>query len=370
MNFQVASDPEYFDKNWNILQLAICEIFKCYHNARHLSFAELHRHAYYMVLYNFGEKLYSGLVTTMTSHLREIARSLEDTQGISFLEEFNTKWNDYNKSLAFLRDILRYMERTYIPSTKKTPVYELGLNLWRENVIYSNQIRTRLSNTLLEFVFKERAGEDVNRELIRNVTKMLIDLGPSVYEQEFETPFLQVLAESYKAESEKYIECCDCEDYLKKVERCLTEETDRIHYLDPKTEKKIINAIEKEMIENPMLRLINMENSGFVNMLCGNKYEDLERMYNLFRRVPDGLLKIQEAMISHIRVSVDKLVTDPKRLEDPVEFLQRLLDDKDKYDKIINMAFSNDKFLRNAFNSLFEFFTNLKLEKALKLEAF
>jgi len=325
------------------------------------------RHAYYMVLYNFGEKLYSGLDATMTSHLKDIARSVEATQGISFLEELNTKWNDYYKSLPFLRDILRYMERTYIPSTKKTPVYELGLNLWRENVIYSNQIRTRLSNTLLEFVFKERAGEDVNRELIRNVTKMLMDLGPSVYEQVFETPFLQVLAESYKAESQKYIECCDCGDYLKKVERCLNEETDRVHYLDPTTEKKIINAIEKEMIENPMLRLIHMENSGLVNMLCDNKYEDLGRMYNLFRRVPDDPLKIQ-VMISHIRVSVNKLVTDPKRLEDPVQFLQRLLDDKDKYDKIINLAFSNDKFFRNAFKSLFEFFTNLKLEKSLKLE--
>ncbi|KEH22315.1 cullin-3A-like protein [Medicago truncatula] len=327
MNFRVVSDPKYFDKNWNILQHAIREIFKCNDNARHLSFAELHRHAYYMVLHNFGDKLYSGLVATMTSHLQEIARSLEATQGSSFMEELNTKWNDYYKSLPFLSDILRYMERTYIPSTKKTPVYELGLNLWRENVIYSNQIRTRLSNTLLEFVFKERAGEDVNRELIRNVTKMLMDLGPSVYEQVFETPFLQVLAESYKAESQKYIKCFDCGDYLKKVERCLNEETDRVHYLDPKTEKKIINAIEKEMIENPMLRLINMENSGFVNMLCGTKYEDLERMYNLFRRVPNGLSKIKEVMISHIRVSVNKLVTDPKRVKDPVQFLWRLLDD-------------------------------------------
>jgi len=156
---------------------------------------------------------------------------------------------------------------------------------------------------------------------------MLMDLGPSVYKQVFETPFLQVLAESYKAESQKYIKCCDCGDYLKNVERCVNEETDRVHYLDPTTEKKIINAIEKEMIENPMLRLINMENSGFVNRLCGNKYEDFERMHNLFRRVPDGLSKIQEVTISHIRVSVNKLVTDPKRLEDPVKFLRRLLDD-------------------------------------------
>jgi len=43
MNFRVVSGPEYFDKNWNILQHAIREIFKCYDNARHHSFEELHR---------------------------------------------------------------------------------------------------------------------------------------------------------------------------------------------------------------------------------------------------------------------------------------------------------------------------------------
>jgi len=134
------------------------------------------RHAYYMVLYNFGEKLYSGLDATMTSHLKDIARSVEATQGISFLEELNTKWNDYYKALEMIRDILMYMDRTYISSTKKTPIYEFGLNLWRENVIYSNQIRGRLLITLLEYERRERAGEDVNRELNRNTTNMLMNL--------------------------------------------------------------------------------------------------------------------------------------------------------------------------------------------------
>jgi cullin 3 len=85
-----------------------------------------------------------------------------------------------------------------------------------ENVIYSEQIRTRLSNTLLEFVCIECVG-DVNIELIKNITKMLMDLGPSVYDQEFETHFLQVSAEFYRAESQKFIECSDCGEYLKKA---------------------------------------------------------------------------------------------------------------------------------------------------------
>ncbi|RHN55349.1 putative cullin [Medicago truncatula] len=97
-------------------------------------------------------------------------------------------------------------------------------------------------------------------------------------------------AEFYRAETQKFIGCCDCGDYLKKAERRLNEELDRVnHYLDPRTKETIANMVVKEIIENDMLRLIHMENSGLVNMICGDKYEDLGRMYNLFRRVPDVL---------------------------------------------------------------------------------
>ncbi|PQM40606.1 cullin-3A [Prunus yedoensis var. nudiflora] len=133
----------------------------------------------------------------------------------------NRKWTDHNKALQMIRDILMYMDRTYIPSTQKTPVHELGLNLWRDNIIRSSKIQTRLLNTLLELVLRERTGEVINRGLMRNIIKMLMDLGPSVYQEDFENPFLEVSAEFYRGESQKFIECCDCGDYLKKAERRL-----------------------------------------------------------------------------------------------------------------------------------------------------
>ena len=313
-----------------------------------------------MVLHKFGEKLYSGLVSTMTSHLKDISKFIEAAQGGLFLEELNRKWADHNKALQMIRDILMYMDRTFIPSTHKTPVHELGLNLWRDNIIHSSKIQTRLLNTLLELVLRERNGEVINRGLMRNIIKMLMDLGSSVYQEDFEKPFLEVSADFYRVESQKFIECCDCADYLKKAERRLNEEMERVsQYLDAKSEVKITNVVEKEMIANHMLRLVHMENSGLVNMLLDDKYDDLGRMYNLFRRVPNGLSTIREVMTSHIRDTGKHLVTDPERLRDPVEFVQRLLDEKDKYDRIIGSSFNNDKTFQNALTSSFEYFINL-----------
>ncbi|KAL0385768.1 UNVERIFIED_CONTAM: Cullin-3B [Sesamum radiatum] len=103
-----------------------------------------------------------------------------------------------------------YMDRTFIPSTHKTTVYELGLNLWRDHVIRSSKIQQRLLNILLDLIHKERTGEVINRGLMRNIIKMLTDLGPSVYQEDFEKPFLEVSADFYRAESQEFIECSDC----------------------------------------------------------------------------------------------------------------------------------------------------------------
>ncbi|KAL8124509.1 cullin-3A-like [Apium graveolens] len=355
---RVVVDPKYAEKTWKILEHAIHEIYN--HNASGLSFEELYRNAYNMVLHKYGEKLYLGLVSTLTSHLEEIAESIGAAQGPSFLEELNRKWTDHNKALQMIRDILMYMDRTFIPSTHKTPVNELGLNLWRDKVIHSNKIRTRLQSTLLELVQRERTGEVINRGLMRNVTKMLADLGYVVYQEDFEKPFIEVSGNFYRGESQQFIACCDCGEYLKKAEKRLNEEIERVsHYLDSKTEVKITNVVEKEMIESHVQRLVHMENSGLVNMLVDDRFDDLGRMYSLFRRVSTGLTLVRDVMTSHIREAGKQLVTDPERLKDPVDFVQRLLDEKDKHDKIIITAFNNDKTFQNALNSSFEYFINL-----------
>ncbi|ESW23215.1 hypothetical protein PHAVU_004G027900 [Phaseolus vulgaris] len=355
---RVVVDPKYAEKTWKVLEHAIHEIYN--HNASGLSFEELYRNAYNMVLHKFGEKLYTGLVTTMTSHLKEISQSIESAQGEIFLDELNRKWADHNKALQMIRDILMYMDRTFVPSNHKTSVHELGLNLWRDVVIHSIKTQARLLDTLLELVLRERNGEVINRGLMRNIIKMLMDLGLPVYQLDFEKHFLDVSSNFYGCESQKFIETCDCGDYLKKAERRLNEELERVsHYLDPRSESKITNVVEKEMIESHMHTLVHMENSGLVSMLVDDKYEDLQRMYNLFRRVPAGLTIVKEVMTSFIRDTGKQLIMDPERLRDPVDFVQRLLDLKDKYDKVITMSFNNDKTFQNALNSSFEYFINL-----------
>ncbi len=65
---------------------------------------------------------------------------------------------------------------------------------------YGN-IRDHLRETLLDMVMRERRGEVVDRLAIKNACQMLMILsieGRSVYEEDFERPFLHQSAEFYK----------------------------------------------------------------------------------------------------------------------------------------------------------------------------
>lgn len=72
----MSMDEKFVENIWALLKNAIQEIQK--KNNSGLSFEELYRNAYTMVLHKHGEKLYSGLKEVVTSHLEtKVSISLE-----------------------------------------------------------------------------------------------------------------------------------------------------------------------------------------------------------------------------------------------------------------------------------------------------
>ncbi len=75
------------------------------------------------------------------------------------------------------------------------------MNLFRDHVVRYGNIRDHLRETLLAMVMRERKGEVIDRLAVRNACQMLMQLGiesRSVYEEDFERPFLQQSAEFYR----------------------------------------------------------------------------------------------------------------------------------------------------------------------------
>lgn len=66
------------------------------------------------------------------------------------------------------------MDRIYVKAHNKTPVAQLGLDLWCQHVVRRASIQARMTSILLEMIQHERAGEVVARSLIRETTQVCL----------------------------------------------------------------------------------------------------------------------------------------------------------------------------------------------------
>jgi cullin 3 len=374
-------DEKYVNVIWQMLKNAIQEIQK--KNNSGLSFEELYRNAYTMVLNKYGEKLYTGLKEVVNEHLiSKVRKDVLAALNNNFLSVLNQSWNDHQTAMVMIRDILMYMDRVYVQTYNVEPVYNLGLILFRDTVVRHPQIKDHLRQTLLEMVHKERRGELTDRSAIKNACQMLMTLGiesRSVYYEDFEDPFLQQSAEFYRRESQNFLAENSASVYIRKVDERIREESERAnHYLDKSTEPRIVKVLEDELISSHMKTIVEMENSGVYHMLKHDKHEDLSYMYKLFHRVPNGLQTIADCMSAYLREQGRNLVTSSssstasnllieapssadrdESSKTPIMFIQSLLDLKERFDFFLRASFGEDKLFKQRINTDFEYFVNL-----------
>ncbi|KDD74038.1 cullin, partial [Helicosporidium sp. ATCC 50920] len=239
--------PPLAETTWALLRNAIQEINS--HNASGLSFEELYRNAYHMVVYKFGDRLYQGLVQVEREHLSGVAGRIESVGSETFLRTLKSEWEAHVKSVAMIRDILMYLDRIYVRQQGLTPVHSLGLRLWRAVVVGAPPIRERLVSLFLSEVARERRGERGDRSLLRATSQMLEDLGRDEYEAVLEEPYIAATREFYAAEGAAREQADDVPSYLKHVEARLSEEADRVHALLASfSEAKVAGALEAELV--------------------------------------------------------------------------------------------------------------------------
>ncbi|KTF94962.1 hypothetical protein cypCar_00021117 [Cyprinus carpio] len=360
--FPMTMDEKYVNNIWDLLKNAIQEIQR--KNNSGLSFEELYRNAYTMVLHKHGEKLYTGLREVVTEHLiNKVREDVLHSLNNNFLQTLNQAWNDHQTAMVMIRDILMYMDRVYVQQNNVENVYNLGLIIFRDQVVRYGCIRDHLRQTLLDMIARERRGEVVDRGAIRNACQMLMVLGlegRSVYEEDFEIPFLDMSAEFFQMESQKFLAENSASVYIKKVEARINEEIERVmHCLDKSTEEPIVKVVERELISKHMKTIVEMENSGLVHMLKNGKTEDLACMYKLFGRVPNGLKTMCECMSWYLREQGKALVSEEGEGKNPVDYIQGLLDLKSRFDRFLLESFNNDRLFKQTIAGDFEYFLNL-----------
>lgn len=359
---QVMIEEKELNKIFDILKTGIQEIQR--KNTGELSFAELYRIVYTMVLYKHGEKLYAGLKEAITEHLtNKVMEDILNSLNTNFLKVLTLAWDDHQTAMVIIRNIFMYMDQVYVQQNRLDDVHNLGLIIFRDQVFLHSCIRDQLRLTLLDMVAHERKGNVVDRADIKKACQMLMTLGMndrSVYQKEFEDPFIDMSREFYQLESQNLLSENNASVYIKQADARIIEEIERVfHCFDKSTREPLLELLKQELIFKHMKPIVEMEGSGLVTMLKDGKTEDIACMYKLFKHAPDGLETMCATMSLYMRELGKALVCDAKEGKSPVDFIQDLLDLKIQFDRFLNESFNSDRLFRKTINSNFEYFFNL-----------
>jgi cullin 3 len=359
------------EERWMGIGTAVDEIHN--RNASTLSFEELYRSSYTMIIQKHGVIVYTGITEKITSHLQTIVKKLADTPDKHLLQEVCTSYQDFHTNMVMIIDILMYMDRTYVKSAKVRTIKGLGVNIYRNTVWEHNRIQGRVIELLLRAIADERSGLLMDdRSLLKSILAMLIEVGDienvDTYQDCFEQLFLGTTQEFFKNESSSYLAMNSASDYVAKARSRLEEEEVRATALalPDRTVQQLTKIIHAELISAHAKTLVTLENSGFSALLLDDtKMKEMEEMYNLFTQVPESVDYLRDALCDRVKADGKLLFSDQdKDASDPSTFVRGVLKMREKYVNIVDTSFRGEKKAMKRLKESFESFLNVDARAA------
>lgn len=248
-----ASAQETTNTQINSLTNAIRAIYN--KTAISLSFEELYRCAYSVILSRAGSTLYQHTTATITDLLVDLSRP-----GLHGVDQV---WSHHLTCMLMLRDVLMYMDRLYKPTCDDALlVYDLGIEIFRDVVVLPN--KQSITNEFIENVKKDRDNVLVDASFLKRLVNIFcaVDepkkVGMSVYLSTLEPAILQDATTYYKDLASRIKEF-SVPKYLELIETSLLNEKNRVlnYLLDP-TEERIVKVILQEMVTNQLETILNV----------------------------------------------------------------------------------------------------------------
>ncbi|EXJ82661.1 Cullin 3 [Capronia epimyces CBS 606.96] len=330
----LTKDDVDFDSIWTTLSTAFLEIHG--KNASKLSFEELFRGAYKLVLKKKQDLLYDRVVQLEESWLRDHVRprilslitptmtvgSLEQTPGAQsnerriagerFIRAITDAFADHQLSMGMITDVLMYMDRVNSQDQRRPSIFATAMALFRAQVLRTPltddprfDVLSLLESVILDMIKMERNGEVIDRPLVRACCYMLEGLYENFTEDEstklyltsFEPQFLDMSRRFYADEGRALLAAADASTFCTHARRRLVEEGERCQQtISSITDVKIKHVVEKELIATHIRDVIDMEGTGVKSMLDNDKISDLANVFDLLARVDHTKVALKQAV--------------------------------------------------------------------------
>lgn len=300
-----------------------------------------------MVLQNCGEDLYLHVEKAFNERVSTIVKPIVSAPHETFLKEMISIWSDYQQATEMVCALVMYLDRNYVPSKKKLPIYDNGVQVYKHVVLQDNKQGNRTLLQILNLIQSERQGKQIDRMLMKSVVSMLYDT--KSYEDFLEQELLKVTRQFYKAYGDEISSKSTVPEYLEKAHEKVQEENKRVdYYLKEQTRKKFEDILKDELVSKHMDFIIESSKNGFQSLIADDKYEDLKRMFELFSFDKEHLETLREKFKAYCHETGKKYVSDVEKASQPIEYIKGLFELKQKYDLIVEKSFrGNPNFMKS-----------------------
>ena len=323
-----------------------------------------------------GEDLYHRLNEYLKRHLQGVHAEMVQHSDEALLTFYIKEWKRYTTAGTYNNHLFRYLNRHWVKREmdegKKDifDIYTLHLVRWKEDMFGTTQ--NAVMDAVLRLVEKQRNGETIEQSKIKDVVGSFVSLGIDeadstkstldVYRQYFEKPYLEATSKYYENESQQFLAENSVVDYMKKAERRLEEEKERVPlYLLPEIMQPLMKTCEQALIAKHATVL----RDEFQVLLDNDREEDMARMYKLLARIPEGLDPLRIRFEAHVRraglLAVEKVADQGENL-DPKAYVDALLEVHTQYAALVKHAFTGEsEFVRSLDNACREYVNRNKV---------
>ncbi|ORZ35426.1 Cullin [Catenaria anguillulae PL171] len=268
-----------------------------------------------------GKELYDNLQQLLQGFMQELLDQANTKLDIDLLIFYMTQWTKFTEASKFLDHLFHYLNRHWVKrriDDNQEGVYRIHtmcLVTWKAHLFQT--ISATLTKAVLKQIETERDGESVDRSMLKQILGSYValdlpatDAAPgvpndpsmlrdsNVYREVFENQFFDETRVYYKAESAKFLAENSVTEYMKKAEKRLDEEVERVKmYLHESTLASLLTLCEGHLIFDHEDTL----KEEFGNLLATDRNEDMERMYKLVARKPDRLDTLRTKLEIHVR---------------------------------------------------------------------
>nr|CAB3234693.1 cullin-2 [Phallusia mammillata] len=308
-----------------------------------------------------NEKLYEETKNLLCGHVNELYENVPTADG-ELLSTYSKYWLTYSKGATYLDLLYHHFNTQYVKKShpyqadfeygfaldhkeQMLEIGELALECWKNVMI--EPLKERLVQHALNEISNDRKGmtsrsHEVNTTVISFVTvEQYKKKSPlQFYETLFEEPFLQQTGDFYRAKANDLLVDSTCSDYMKQVLLLLTEEEMRSRkFLHQSSYKKATLECQQRVIFDHVQFL----QAGCRLMIRHDRREDLLHMYMLLKSAPDGLDNMVTELEAHIKeVGLDQIKA-MHGANNPMQFVETILDIHRKFYELIHKLFRDDK---------------------------